>query len=363
MVQEVLGALELSEFKIRDSELRIKNEIMKVIVPMAGRGSRLRPHTLTVPKPLVPVGGKPIVHRLVEDIAAVCSEKITEIGFVIGDFGSEVEQELLAVAEKLGAKGSIHYQDKPLGTAHAVLCAKELLDGPVVVAFADTLFKANFKIDSSDEGILWVKQIEDPSAFGVVKLNALGEITDFVEKPKEFVSDLAMIGIYYFKDGARLRQELEYLIDHNVIKGGEYQLPDALRRLTESGCKFKPGEVIEWLDCGNKEVTVHTNQRVLEYDYEKNKVMVSESAQIIDSVIIPPCYIGEEVVIENSIVGPHVSLGKGTKVSNTIISNSIIQQSSSISQAVITNSMIGSHAGFKGMARDLSLGDYSTIEE
>ena len=160
---------------------------MNVIVPMAGRGSRLRPHTLTVPKPLVPVGGKPIVHRLVEDIARVCAEKIDEIAFVVGEFGSEVEQELLAVAEKLGAKGSIHYQHQPLGTAHAVLCAADKLTGPVVVAFADTLFKADFKISSEDEGILWVKQIEDPSAFGVIKMNERGEIIDFVEKPKEFV--------------------------------------------------------------------------------------------------------------------------------------------------------------------------------
>jgi glucose-1-phosphate thymidylyltransferase len=336
---------------------------MRVIVPMAGRGSRLRPHTLTVPKPLVPVGGKPIVHRLVEDIAAVCSEKINDIAFVIGDFGAEVEQELLTVAEKLGAQGSIHYQHKPLGTAHAVLCAKELLDGPVVVAFADTLFKANFKIDSTDEGILWVKQIDDPSAFGVVKLNEQGEIIDFVEKPKEFVSDLAMIGIYYFKDGARLRKELEYLIDHNVIKGGEYQLPDALRRMTESGYSFKPGEVIEWLDCGNKEVTVHTNQRVLEFDYEKNRAMVSTSARLHNSVIIPPCYIGDEVIIENSVIGPHVSLGNRTHVKHTLISNSIVQQESKISEAVIADSMIGSHAVFKGKANDLSLGDFSTVEE
>lgn len=330
---------------------------------MAGRGSRLRPHTLTVPKPLVPVGGKPIVHRLVEDIAAVCTEKIDEIAFVIGDFGDEVEKELIAVAESLGAKGSIHYQEKPLGTAHAVLCAKEKLEGPVVVAFADTLFKANFKIDPNDDGILWVKQIEDPSAFGVIKMNEKGEIIDFVEKPKEFVSDLAMIGIYYFKDGARLRQELEYLIDNNIIKGGEYQLPDGLRRLTEAGYKFKPGEVIEWLDCGNKEVTVHTNQRVLEYDFEKSKMMVSETADIIDSVIIPPCYIGNDVVIENSVVGPHVSLGDGTRVVNAVISNSNIQRNSEITNAVLRDSMIGSYANYVGSARDLSLGDYSTIKE
>jgi glucose-1-phosphate thymidylyltransferase len=334
---------------------------MKVIVPMAGRGSRLRPHTLTVPKPLVPVGGKPIVHRLVEDIAAVCAEKIDEIAFVVGEFGEEVEKELLVVAEKLGAKGSIHYQKQPLGTAHAVLCAAEKLDGPVVVAFADTLFRANFKINQEDEGILWVKQIEDPSAFGVIKMNEQGEIIDFVEKPKEFVSDLAMIGIYYFKDGHRLRKELEYLIDNNIIKGGEYQLPDALRRLTESGYIFKPGEVSEWLDCGNKEVTVHTNQRVLEFDWEAQKQLVHSTVEIENSVIIPPCFLGKNVKITNSVIGPHVSLGQGTEVENCNISNSNIQQDTFLKNAIIADSMIGSKVVYNGKSVDLSLGDFTTV--
>jgi glucose-1-phosphate thymidylyltransferase len=335
---------------------------MNIIIPMAGRGSRLRPHTLTVPKPLVPVGGKPIVHRLVEDIAGVLNNKIDKIAFVVGDFGAEVEKELIAVAEKMGAKGSIHYQTEPLGTAHAVLCAKEHLEGPTVVAFADTLFKADFKIDPNDDGILWVKQIEDPSAFGVIKMNEQGEIVDFVEKPKEFVSDLAMIGIYYFKDGQRLRKELEYLIDNNVIKGGEYQLPDGLRRLTEAGYKFKPGEVIEWLDCGNKEVTVFTNQRVLEYDKERGSLTKSASAEIQNSTIIEPCYIGENVKIINSVVGPHVSIGNNSVVENSVIKNSIVQTHALIKNAVVANSMIGSHAAYESVARDLSIGDYTTIK-
>lgn len=334
---------------------------MKVIVPMAGRGSRLRPHTLTVPKPLLPVGGKPIVHRLVEDIAALCSEKIDEIAFVIGDFGKEVEEELIAVAQKLGAKGSIFYQEKALGTAHAVLCAKEVMDGPVVVAFADTLFKADFEIDPAADGILWVKQIENPSAFGVIQLDKDGVIVDFVEKPEEFVSDLAMIGIYYFKDGAALRRECQYLIDNEIIKSGEYQLPDALRRLTQAGKKFKPGEVSEWLDCGNKEVTVYTNQRVLEFDREKGVEMVHPDSKLINSIIIPPCYIGKDVILENSIVGPHVSLGKGSMVTNSIISNSILQDNAIIMNANLKDSMLGSNAKYKGLARDLSLSDYSII--
>lgn len=335
---------------------------MKIIVPMAGRGSRLRPHTLTVPKPLVPVGGKPIVHRLVEDIAGVCSEPITEIAFVIGDFGAEAEKELIAVAESLGAKGSIHYQTEPLGTAHAVLCAEELLDGPVVVAFADTLFKADFKIDPKDDGILWVKQIEDPSAFGVIKMNEKNEIIDFVEKPQTFVSDLAMIGIYYFKEGADLRTELNYLIDNDVIKSGEYQLPDALRRLTEKGKIFKPGKVNEWLDCGNKVVTVNANQRVLEFDKEKNIEMVDASAQINNSVVIPPCFIGKDVVLNNSVIGPHVSVGAGSTINGSVIKNTIIQANTTIENVTLMDSMIGNHAKISKNPDNLSVGDYSTMD-
>jgi glucose-1-phosphate thymidylyltransferase len=327
---------------------------------MAGRGSRLRPHTLTVPKPLVPVGGKPIVHRLVEDIAKTSSEPIEEIAFIIGDFGAETEAELIAVAESLGAKGKIFHQEKALGTAHAVLCAAECLEGPVVVAFADTLFKAEFTLDKNVDGILWVKQIEDPSAFGVVKLDNDGVITDFVEKPDTFVSDLAMIGIYYFKEAEKLKVELDYLIDNNIIKGGEYQLPDALRRLTEKGTKFKPGTVNEWLDCGNKKVTVHTNQRVLEFD--KDKQLVSDDVILENATIIPPCYIGENVVIKNSVVGPHVSLGHGTSVNGSVINNTIVQKNATINNIVLKDSMVGNHAQILSQAKDISIGDYTTID-
>jgi glucose-1-phosphate thymidylyltransferase len=334
---------------------------MKIIVPMAGRGSRLRPHTLTTPKPLIPVGGKPIVHRLVEDIASVCNEAIDEIGFVIGDFGDEIEQELIQVAARLGAKGHIFHQEEPLGTAHAVLCAEPLLKGKVVVAFADTLFKADFQMNDSVDGVLWVKQIEDPSAFGVVKLNSQGHITDFVEKPQTFVSDLAMIGIYYFKQGESLKEELHYLIDNGVIKSGEYQLPDALRRMTEKGTKFIPGEVSEWLDCGNKAVTVHTNQRVLEFDRERGIDTVAKSAKLVNSVVIPPCFIGEHVHITNSIIGPHVSIGSQSHVTNSVISDSLIQANVHIEHAQLAHSMIGMYSTVQGKAQDLSIGDYTTL--
>ena len=328
---------------------------------MAGRGSRLRPHTLTVPKPLVHVGGKPIVHRLVQDIAEMCEEKIDEIAFIVGDFGNEVEQELANVADQLNAKSSFFYQKEPLGTAHAVLCAEEKLEGPVIVAFSDTLFKAEFKISDEYEGIIWVKQIDDPSAFGVVQLNDSGSITDFVEKPKEFVSDLAMIGIYYFKSGEDLKKELNYLIDNDQKKGGEYQLPDALRRLTEKGTSFVPGKVSAWLDCGNKKVTVETNHHVLNFENQKGKNLVSQTAEINESIIIQPCFIGNGVKINRSVVGPHVSIGENSIVEDSRISNSIVQQNSSLSNMVLKDSMIGSFVKAMHSPKDISLGDYTEM--
>src|SRR5579872_3955939 len=202
---------------------------MNIIIPMAGMGKRMRPHTLTTAKPLLPIAGKPIVQRLVEDIMATCNEKVEEIAFVIGPaFGKEVEAHLCKVAEALGAKGKICYQDVPLGTAHAILCAGDTLSGNVFIAFADTLFKATFSIDKNKEAIVWTQKVEDPRAYGVVKQNTQGEIEAFVEKPLEFVSDLAIIGVYYFKDGHGLKKELQRLIDKKIMLKGEYQITDAM---------------------------------------------------------------------------------------------------------------------------------------
>lgn len=330
---------------------------------MAGRGSRLRPHTLTVPKPLIPIAGKPIVHRLVEDIAGVINQDIEEIAFIIHkDFGAQVEKELVAIAEKLGSKGTIYYQNEALGTAHAILCAKESMSGPIVVAYADTLFCADFTLDTSADSVIWVKQVEDPSAFGVVQLNAQNQIVDFVEKPKDFVSDLAIIGIYYFKSGETLRGELQYLLDNNVVKGGEYQLTDALENMKVKGLKFVPGKVDEWMDCGNKPVTVETNSRMLQFLHQDGVQLVADSALLQNSTIIAPCFIGEDVVLINSTVGPNVSLGKGCHVSNSTMTNSLVQNHSHIKNAKLNESMIGSHATFNGEFTSISIGDYSVLE-
>lgn len=326
---------------------------------MAGMGKRMRPHTLTVPKPLIPVAGKPIVQRLVEDIAQTTGEQIEEIAFVVGHFGEEVEASLIKIAESVGAKGKICYQDQPLGTAHAILCAGDTVSGHIIIAFADTLFKTDFKIDKEKDGVIWVNKVNDWQNFGVVELHEEGHIRNFVEKPKEFVSDLAIIGVYYIKDGDRLRNEMQYLIDNDIKEKGEYQLTNALDTMRKQGFKFVPGTVDEWLDCGNKDATVYTNQRVLELKKQK-ETLIHTSLKKNNAIIIEPCYIGENVEITNSVIGPHVSIGKNSTVKNSIIKNSILQTGVHISDKNIVNSMIGNFASLTGKADDLSIGDYTT---
>lgn len=328
---------------------------------MAGMGKRMRPHTLTTPKPLLKVAGKPIVQWLIEDIASVCDEKIDEIGFVIGDFGTEVEENLKAIAKNIGSTGRIFHQEEALGTGHAILCAREILRGEVIVAFADTLFKTDFTLDRNKDGVIWVQQVENPSSFGVVKYNEENIITDFIEKPQEFVSDLAIIGIYYFKSGETLDAELQYLIDNDVKDKGEYQLTNAMENMKNKGMLFTPGAVEEWLDCGNYAVTVNTNQRVLAN--KKDRFIIAEG-RFDDSVKIhEPCFIGEGVELKNCEIGPFVSIGNESKLKNCVISNSIIGEHSEIIRLHCENSMIGNHVCLEGNPKEYSIGDYSTTKQ
>ncbi|MCF8331504.1 MAG: NTP transferase domain-containing protein [Bacteroidales bacterium] len=332
---------------------------MKIIVPMAGKGKRMRPHTITTPKPLIKIAGKPIVQRLVEDIVNVTNEKIDEIAYVVGDFGGNVEKQLIDIAEKLGARATIYYQKEALGTAHAVLCAASSMDDNLVIAFADTLFKADFKMDVQKDGIIWTHKVDDPSAFGVVTKNESGIINGFVEKPQKFVSDEAIIGIYYFREGNKLRDELRFVVDNNIVKGGEYQLTDVLQNMMNKGTEFFTGAVKEWLDCGNKDATVYTNQRILEINNHEKKS--ADSIQTINSIIVDPCFIGENVVIRNSIIGPHVSIGSDTVIENSIITNSIIQSNSYVENANMDNSMVGNHVKYIGRVADVSIGDFTRL--
>ncbi|WP_323787396.1 sugar nucleotidyltransferase [Psychroserpens sp.] len=339
---------------------------MKIIVPMAGRGSRLRPHSLTVPKPLIPVAGQPIVHRLVKDIAKVLKQPIEEIAFVLGDpawFGDEVVESLKSLATSLGAKPSIYRQDQPLGTGHAIMCAKPSLSGPAVIAYADTLIRAEFDLDPEADSVIWTKRVANPEAYGVVKLNDKQEIVELVEKPESFVSDQAVIGIYYFKDVAVLKGKLQEILDENIMNGGEYQINDGIKRMMAEGRIFKTGTVDEWMDCGNKSVTLETNAKMLGFlTADGDEQLIANSVVNNNSTIIEPCCIGENVTLNNATIGPNVSIGHNCTIDNSTVKNSLIQTHTTIKNANLDNAMIGNHVSYDGNFSSISIGDYSILE-
>jgi glucose-1-phosphate thymidylyltransferase len=243
------------------------------------------------------------------------------------------------------------------------MCAKDSLSGPAVIAYADTLFKADFKLDKEADAVMWVKQVENPEAFGVIKLNDKGQITELVEKSKDFVSDLAVIGIYYFKEVSQLKTQLEKVIEENIMHGGEYQINDGIKKMKENGAIFKPGQVDEWMDCGNKQVTVETNSRMLKFIHEDQKEqLISSSVKIVNSEIIEPCFIGENVFLKNAKIGPNVSIGNGTMIDNSSIKNSLIQENSQVLNAKLDKAMIGNFAKFDGNFTSVSIGDYSVLD-
>jgi glucose-1-phosphate thymidylyltransferase len=334
---------------------------MKIIIPMAGRGSRLRPHTLTIPKPLQPVVGKPIVQRIVEDFNDSFPGQIDEVAFIIGDFGKEAEDQLTSIAEGIGAKGSIYHQESPEGPAHAIYCAKDSLTGPCIVAFADTLFKAKFTFSTNDDGVIWVQKVEDPSSFGVVKTDDQGIITEFVEKSPEFVSDLAIVGLYYFRDGDRLRDEIGYLIDNDLRDKGEFQITSVLENMKEKGTKFRASTIEEWLDCGNKNNILDTTKRILELKQVQEELIAKDVVQE-NAVIIPPCYIGKGVTLRQAVIGPYATIGSNATIENSVIRESVIQGNTTIKDVVLERTMIGQHAEITGTPHEWSVGDYTQID-
>merc|ERR1711974_541131 len=210
---------------------------------------------------------------------------------------------LKELAKSLGAKPSMYRQLDPKGTGHAIMCAKPSLSGPAVIAYADTLIRAEFDLDPEADSVIWTKRVANPEAYGVVKLNDKEEIVELVEKPETFVSDQAVIGIYYFKDVAVLKGKLQEILDENIMNGGEYQINDGIKRMMAEGRIFKTGTVDEWMDCGNKSVTLETNAKMLGFlASDGEEQLIADSVKTNNSTIIEPCCIGENVVLNNATV-------------------------------------------------------------
>ncbi len=332
---------------------------MKLIIPMAGKGTRLRPHSHTTPKPLLPVAGISIVERIVLTFNRTINRTVDEIAFVLGDFGDDVKKSLTEMAERQGAKASFFYQKEARGTAHAIHCAKEALEGEVIVVFADTLFDTSEKVNvDGADSVIWLKHVEDPSRFGVAVHTPEGRITGFVEKPKELISNLAIIGVYYFKDGAGLRREIQRLLDENITgHGGEYQLTDAIDALLKQGKVFKAATVDEWLDCGTVPAWLETTSTIIAKEFGS-----TVPGSYPRTIIHPPVYIGEGAVIEGSEIGPNASIGSGCVIRNSRVSDSIVLDKTVVDQSSLTQSTIGTFAKVSGFTGSVHLSDHSEVK-
>jgi glucose-1-phosphate thymidylyltransferase len=323
---------------------------MKVVIPLAGFGTRLRPHTYTVPKPLIPVAGKAVLGHILDKIVGM---DVEEVVFIIGYLGDQIRE---YVEENYSFSSRYIVQEELKGQAHALYLAKEHMSGPVLIIFVDTIFETDLSVLRTEpsDGVIYVKEVQDPRRFGVV-ITEGGHITKLVEKPSTPVSNLAVIGLYYIRDSSMLMESIAELIARDIKTKGEYFLADALQLMIDRDAKFVARAVEVWEDCGKPETVLHTNRYLLEHG-------AGQVGATHNSVVVPPVYIDESAVIQDSVVGPYVSIAQGVTVTHSILRDSIISENALIQDANLTQSLIGKGAHVRGSAQRLNVGDTSTVD-
>lgn len=326
----------------------------KAIIPVAGIGTRLRPHTHTQPKALIPIAGKPILAHIVEDLIEA---GIHDFVFIIGYLGDKIEDYILKNYPGIRAQFVIQTTGK--GVGHAIWLAKELVEPnrEVLIIFGDTIVDANLKgIIQSDGNWIGLKKVEDPRLFGVAELNKEGKIVRMVEKPEIPKSNYALVGVFKIQHSATLLEALDSNLAKKVKTHGEFTLTDALMEMIKQGLEFNHFIVDNWFDCGKKEVLLETNNLLLKkLNYDSSKYVFE------NTIIIPPVYIGEGCKISNSIIGPNVSIGEHAILNYATIKESIIGPYAQIEFAILHRSLIGNDALLKGMSQSLNIGDSTEI--
>jgi glucose-1-phosphate thymidylyltransferase len=330
---------------------------MKVLIPVAGAGTRLRPHTFTQPKPLMPVAGKPIICYIMDKMVEV---GITEFVFVIGYLGEKVRNFIEETYPHL--KTTFVYQENREGSAHAVWAAREEIgqEKELFIAFGDTIFEADLKhMVDAKHSCIGVKKVDNPRDFGVAELNEKGEISKLIEKPKIPKTNLALVGLYKISDVPMLLKACAYNIEHDIRTVGEFQLTDALQRMIEEGHHFHPVAVTNWYDCGRKEVLLQTNAMLLNQGRLTDSLNLPEYE---NTILVHPVSIGKDCDIKNSIIGPNVTIGNRVQISHAIIQDSIIGNFAELEEVVLKRSVIGSDAIIKGFNLNLNIGDHTEID-
>lgn len=328
---------------------------MKAIIPVAGIGSRLKPHTQTQPKSLIPVAGKPILGHIMDKLV---DAGVDEFVFIIGYLGDKIEQYLTDNYGSCGLKFVIQTVGKGIG--HAIWLAKEEIsnDEEILIVLGDTIFEADLKsVFASKTSALGVKKVDDPRQFGVAELEGDGSVKKLVEKPNIPHSNLALVGLYFIKESAKLMECLEHNIKNEIRNQNEFHLTDALYCMVQNGIRMETFNVSLWFDCGKKDIILQTNKQLLKtYPADKYKKWQDKG-----NIIVPPVYISESAEVENSIVGPDVSIGEDARISRSIVKNSIIGLGASLNNATIEDSLIGSDASLQGAVHSLNIGDSAEI--
>ena len=329
---------------------------MKVVIPVAGAGTRLRPHTYTQPKPLMPVAGKPIIRFIIDKLVEV---GLTDFVFVIGYLGDKMQHFIEEKYPDLNME--FVYQEYREGSAHAIWMAREAIEDEeeIFIAFGDTIFDVNLQSFLDEPtSCLGIKKVADPREFGVAEFDENGMASKLVEKPKIPKSNMALVGLYKITEVTRLLLAIEQLIKSGERNIGEFQLTDALQRMIEQGVPFKTLTVSNWFDCGRKEVLLETNAMLLSRDGYTG----GDLPEFDNTIIIHPVAIGENCKISNSIVGPHVTIGNDASISNSIVKDSIVGSFARLDEVVLRHSLIGSDSTIKGMNLSLNIGDNTEID-
>jgi glucose-1-phosphate thymidylyltransferase len=322
---------------------------MKAIIPVAGQGKRLRPHTHTQPKVLMNVAGKAILAYILDDLRDL---GVNEIVFVVGYLAGKVEE---FVKERYGFQAHFVYQDEPLGNGHAIYVAREHLTEPTLIVFGDTIVEADLRAASTlPMSAIGVHRVDDPRSFGVVEADSDGYVRRLWEKPAAPPSDLAVVGVYMIQHPTPFRTALERLVQGRHVVGGEYWLADALQLMIDAGEKLGTFPVDRWYDCGTPEALLRANHALLERS--------PQAPSVHGSVIIPPSFIAQTAIVESSVIGPYATVAEDARVVNAVIQDSIINANARVERVLLEHSIIGENAVATGRRGRINLGDSSEIE-